>query len=274
MQFNNKKCLLILAIALGGYGAGGGCDESQHNDSTLGISEGAGAISEDVSLSAEQGDSPTPQSETTSGLTNDGPVLPISMRWIDFERGKAVESDFLAMDVENRTKFDYEITAELSCSGMMSFKRVVPFGRRGIQAGQRTVFSVPAERVPIQVTDGAAQAIVRFTLTRLKNGEPINSVRYYSTAINYRHEADYKHLKIFDEATLIRDYGGKFTSMAPGLDKKQETVGRVIEDNGELREVKASDEAFVVRHDGEVWFERLGVRLSVGTLDGPSEVVP
>jgi hypothetical protein len=206
-------------------------------------------VEPDVSKNAlsVQGSAGPPAAERAV-IGDDGPSLPVTMRWVEMKPRATVETDALYLEIENRSVSDFMLRARLICHGLMQMKSIDVEGLY-LPTGETAMLHVPARDVPIQLTSGAAQARMEILLNEIEDGtEDTRQVRYLTPAINYRHGPRYQGLSIFDETALMQQHGGILVGDPTGAKSPQEIVGRVLEPDKRFRNVLLSDETF--EHSG------------------------
>ena len=221
--------------------SGGGCDE-RGEPATVAVSQTANALSDEA-----EGTTFDTTDVVNKVTANDGAVLPITMQWLSFSKGEVSESSDLSMEIGNISENDFTLTVNIVASGLMSMTRTAKVGEWKLPAKETVVAAIPASDIPLQVTAGAAQARMEIVLSMQSPaaGEE-ESLRYFSSVVSYRHDANYERLSIFDEETLMNQFQGILFEMPSGALESPVTLGRVIDEKGNIREVKSTDEEFVV----------------------------
>jgi hypothetical protein len=205
-------------------------------------------------------------------LDNEGPSLPVVMRWVDIKPGETATTDTLYLEVENVSRFDFILRARLICHGLLKMKEYLDVKGFNLPAGDKVMLQVPADEMPIQTTVGAAQARMEILLNRIKDGaEDARQLRYLTPAINYRHGSGYKDITLFDDAALMKQHGGMLSGTSAGIKSLDEVMGRVTDSKGGFRDVTLSDETFMDKNGARV----LGIRIGnepPGTNTNPDEI--
>lgn len=245
--------------------SGGWCDES-------GDPAGADPVSASSAVSDQSAVSEKESKEIVTA--NSGPVLPVTMKWLDFAKGSEVASGNLSMEIKNISNIDYTLNVGIVSSGLLSTTMTGKVGTWNLPAGETVIATIPASRVPVQVTNGSCQARMELSLsTQSSTAEKVQTVRYVSSIVNYRHASDYKSLSMFDEETLINQFQGKLFEMPKGAEKSAVTLGRVLDEEGNVREVKSTDAAFVSKSaSGAIAGYQTGAFIHSGIANDEAEV--
>jgi len=205
---------------------------------------------------------------------NSAPALPIAMRWQNISKGKSTSANALSLEIENISELDLSVSLDFHGTGISVMKRSKNAGTRQLAAGETVTVAVPANELPIQVTNSVAQGLMSVTVTyQPENSAETVSVTYMSSSINYQHEPGYNKVKVFEDDVFMKEYKGKLFDNSSALLNPQEVVGRVRENNGIIRAVTMLDEELSKKNKkGEIVEIQGGTTVSSISIDDLPEV--